>query len=93
MGSPLSIWHAPVINYIVTTIGPVADELLAGAANAETARQVTEFADIIFIMVPDTPQVEEVLFGEHGCAKTSLQEVHRRYVFYFPSKPTFCPAR
>lgn len=39
----------------------------------ETARQVTEFADIIFIMVPDTPQVEEVLFGEHGCARTSLQ--------------------
>ncbi len=24
-------------------------------------------------MVPDTPQVEDVLFGEHGCAKTSLQ--------------------
>ncbi len=47
---------------------------LAGAVNVETARQVTEFADIIFIMVPDTPQVEEVLFGEHGCAKTSLQE-------------------
>ncbi|MGS8948826.1 NAD(P)-binding domain-containing protein, partial [Salmonella enterica subsp. enterica serovar Infantis] len=47
--------------------------LSLGAVNVETARQVTEFADIIFIMLPDTPQVEEVLFGEHGFAKTSLQ--------------------
>ncbi|XNM77690.1 NAD(P)-binding domain-containing protein [Escherichia coli] len=26
-----------------------------------------------FIMVPDTPQVEEVLFGENGCTKASLK--------------------
>ncbi len=84
MGSPMAINLARAGHQLhVTTIGPVADELLAGAVNAETARQVTEFADIIFIMVPDTPQVEDVLFGEHGCAKTSLQENHRRYEFYF----------
>ncbi|WP_348260361.1 NAD(P)-binding domain-containing protein, partial [Salmonella enterica] len=58
----------------VTAIGPVADELVSlGAVNLETAREVTEFADIIFIMVPETPQVEEVLFGEPGGAKTTLQ--------------------
>ncbi|EEW5853772.1 glyoxylate carboligase [Escherichia coli] len=58
----------------VTTIGPVADELLSlGAVSVETARQVTEASDIIFIMVPDTPQVEEVLFGENGCTKASLK--------------------
>ncbi len=49
----LSIWHAPVIELHVTTIGPVADEdalyFLAGGGKCETARQVTEFADIIFI--------------------------------------------
>ncbi len=75
MGSPMAINLARAGHQLhVTTIGPVADELLSlGAVNVETARQVTEFADIIFIMVPDTPQVEEVLFGEHGCAKTSLQ--------------------
>ncbi|WP_446912445.1 NAD(P)-binding domain-containing protein, partial [Klebsiella pneumoniae] len=51
----------------------VADELLSmGAVSVETARQVTEASDIIFIMVPDTPQVEEVLFGENGCTKASL---------------------
>lgn len=75
MGSPMAINLARAGHQLhVTTIGPVADELLSlGAVNVETARQVTEFADIIFIMVPDTPQVEDVLFGEHGCAKTSLQ--------------------
>ncbi len=26
-----------------------------------------------FIMVPDTPQVEDVLFGENGCTKASLK--------------------
>ena len=58
----------------VTTIGPVADELLSlGAVSVETARQVTDASDIIFIMVPDTPQVEDVLFGENGCTKASLK--------------------
>ncbi len=36
-------------------------------------RALTEASDIIFIMVPDTPQVEEVLFGENGCTKASLK--------------------
>ncbi|HCT7898492.1 TPA: 2-hydroxy-3-oxopropionate reductase [Enterobacter cloacae] len=75
MGSPMAINLARAGHQLyVTTIGPVAEELLSlGAINVETARQVTDFADIIFIMVPDTPQVEEVLFGEYGCAKTVLQ--------------------
>lgn len=75
MGSPMAVNLARAGHQLhVTTIGPVADELLSlGAVNVETARQVTDFADIIFIMVPDTPQVEEVLFGEQGCAKTVLQ--------------------
>lgn len=75
MGSPMAINLARAGHQLhVTTIGPVAEELLSlDAVNVETARQVTDFADIIFIMVPDTPQVEEVLFGEHGCAKTALQ--------------------
>lgn len=66
MGTPMAINLARAGHQLhVTTIGPVADELLSlGAVNVDTARQVTEAADIIFIMVPDTPQVEEVLFGE-----------------------------
>ncbi|MTD27004.1 2-hydroxy-3-oxopropionate reductase [Erwinia sorbitola] len=43
-----------------------------GAIACKTPQQVVDEAEIIFIMVPDTPQVEEVLFGEHGCAKGKL---------------------
>ncbi|WP_348250224.1 NAD(P)-binding domain-containing protein, partial [Salmonella enterica] len=73
LGSPMATNLARAGHQLqVTTIGPVADELLSlGAVNVETARQVTQFADIMFIMVPDTPQVEEVLFVEHGWANTS----------------------
>ena len=41
----------------------------AGAIACKTATQVAQSADLMFIMVPDTPHVEEVLFGEHGIAK------------------------
>jgi 2-hydroxy-3-oxopropionate reductase len=45
----------------------VAKNLLdAGGVECATAREVAEQADIIFTMVPDTPHVEEVLFGENG---------------------------
>ncbi|QGZ40930.1 2-hydroxy-3-oxopropionate reductase [Pseudoduganella flava] len=39
-----------------------------GATVCTSAAEVAKRADIIFVMVPDTPQVEEVLFGEHGVA-------------------------
>ena len=53
----------------VNTIGkPPADLTDGGATVCATARAVAERADIIFIMVPDTPDVEEVLFGEYGVA-------------------------
>lgn len=75
MGTPITINLARAGHQLhVTTIGPVADELLSlGAVSVETARQVTDASDIIFIMVPDTPQVEDVLFGENGCTKVSLK--------------------
>ncbi|EFM2060623.1 hypothetical protein ABLW82_000770 [Escherichia coli] len=47
--------------------------LSPGAINVDTACKVIEASDIIFIMVPDTPQVEEVLLAEHGCSKASLK--------------------
>lgn len=75
MGTPMAVRLASAGHDLhVTTIGPVADTLLAlGARHVETAKQVTEHSDIIFIMVPDTPHVEEVLFGANGCASVSLQ--------------------
>jgi 2-hydroxy-3-oxopropionate reductase len=41
----------------------------AGAKACKTASEVAQHADIIFTMVPDTPHVEEVLFGENGVVK------------------------
>jgi 2-hydroxy-3-oxopropionate reductase len=43
-------------------------ELIASssATQCTTAQGVAERADIVFTMLPDTPDVERVLFGEHG---------------------------
>ncbi|MCU0969642.1 MAG: 2-hydroxy-3-oxopropionate reductase [Rubrivivax sp.] len=39
-----------------------------GATQCTTPRGVAERADIVFTMLPDTPDVEAVLFGEQGVA-------------------------
>ena len=39
-----------------------------GAVACADARSVAQKADIIFTMLPDTPDVEKVLFSEHGLA-------------------------
>jgi 2-hydroxy-3-oxopropionate reductase len=47
----------------------VPDELTqAGVKAAASPAEVASQADVIFIMVPDTPDVERVLFGENGVA-------------------------
>ena len=43
--------------------------LEAGAKACATAADVAKAADIVFLMVPDTPNVAEVLFGEMGMYK------------------------
>ncbi|CAN5494084.1 2-hydroxy-3-oxopropionate reductase [soil metagenome] len=73
----LGIMGAPMAGHLITaghelfvyTHGTVPDVIKATAAtvcanSAEVARQ----ADIVFTMVPDTPDVEAVLFGENGVA-------------------------
>ncbi|HBT4803998.1 TPA: NAD-binding protein [Klebsiella quasipneumoniae subsp. similipneumoniae] len=44
-----------------------------GAVGQASARTVAEAADITITMVPNTPQVEDVLFGENGLA-SALRE-------------------
>src|SRR5215208_7684854 len=41
-------------------------EELDGATVAETPKEVAEQSDVIITMLPDSPQVEEVLAGEEG---------------------------
>jgi 2-hydroxy-3-oxopropionate reductase len=38
----------------------------AGAVRCPNATEVAQRADIVFLMLPDTPDVEKVLFGEQG---------------------------
>ena len=40
-----------------------------GATICTNAAEVAKRADVVITMVPDTPHVEDVLFGEHGVAK------------------------
>jgi 2-hydroxy-3-oxopropionate reductase len=45
-----------------------ADLALTKAVQCASPQEVAEKADIIFTMVPDTPDVEKVLFGDKGIA-------------------------
>ncbi|WP_275426081.1 MULTISPECIES: 2-hydroxy-3-oxopropionate reductase [Paraburkholderia] len=51
-----------------TRSGVPAELTQAGAVACDNAAAVSANADVIFIMVPDTPDVERVLFGENGLA-------------------------
>jgi 2-hydroxy-3-oxopropionate reductase len=49
---------------------PVPEEFLtAGAVTCASAKEVARRADIIILMVPDTPQVASVLFDKDGVAE------------------------
>ncbi|MET0517664.1 MAG: 2-hydroxy-3-oxopropionate reductase [Burkholderiaceae bacterium] len=54
----------------VHTRSAVRDEVrAAGATVCASAAEVARAADLIFTMLPDTPDVERVLFGESGVAQ------------------------
>ncbi|MCU0773300.1 MAG: 2-hydroxy-3-oxopropionate reductase [Ideonella sp.] len=73
----LGIMGAPMCGHLikaghqlfVNTRSKVPAEIAeTGATQCTTPRGVAERADIVFTMVPDTPDVEKVLFGENGVA-------------------------
>ena len=70
MGTPMA-GHLIAAGHqlFVFTLGKMP-ETIAGsrATQCVTARGVAERADIVFLMVPDTPDVEAALFGETGIA-------------------------
>lgn len=69
MGAPMA-GHLLEAGYGVTTAinrTPPKEALLAkGLSVLSSAKDVTAASDIIITMLPDTPQVGEVLFGENG---------------------------
>ena len=73
----LGIMGTPMAGHILAaghslhtfTIGETPTSLVeAGAHVCESAKDVAWRSDIIFIMVPDTPHVEDVLFSANGVA-------------------------
>ena len=73
----LGIMGAPMAAHLVkaghevflATRSKVPADLLTGQAVAcASAQEVAEKADIIFMMLPDTPDVQKVLFGDRGVA-------------------------
>jgi len=74
----LGIMGAPMAGHLraaghelfVTTRSQVPAELLAaGAVACANAAQVAQKADVIILMLPDTPDVDKVLFGDGGVAQ------------------------
>lgn len=74
----LGIMGAPMCGHLIAaghrmfvhTRSKVPAEIAeAGATRCASAREVANQADIVFTMVPDTPDVEAVLFGEAGVAE------------------------
>ena len=73
----LGIMGAPMCGHLIAaghqlfvhTRGKVPGAIAeSSATQCTTARGVAERADIVFLMLPDTPDVEKVLFGEDGVA-------------------------
>ena len=72
MGKPMAqnLQNAGYTLYFSEHFEPVPADLLGEKGYAcPTPAAVAEAADIIITMVPDTPQVEEVLFSDIGVAK------------------------
>jgi len=70
MGAPMAghlinAGHQVFINTRSKVPAALAD---TKATQCKSPREVAEHADIIFLMVPDTPDVEKVLFSESGIA-------------------------
>jgi len=69
MGAPMAL-HLIEAGHdlFVNTVGPVPEAVSAKASVCASGEEVARQAEIVFTMVPDTPDVEAVLFGERGVA-------------------------
>jgi 2-hydroxy-3-oxopropionate reductase len=72
----LGIMGAPMAGHLldaghtlfVNTHGATPEPFASKATVCKTGAEVAQQADLVFVMVPDTPDVELVLFGEGGVA-------------------------
>ena len=70
MGTPMALNLVSAFPDRVSVTGRsksrAADVLAAGATWAETPAQLADTSDVVILMVPDLPQVDELLFGDNG---------------------------
>ena len=71
MGKPMAInlikgGHTLYLN---SRSGVAAELTAAGGITCDSAKAVTQKADVIILMLPDTPDVDKVLFGANGVAE------------------------
>src|SRR5262245_35867988 len=74
----LGIMGAPMAGHLIagghevslSDLKPVPEWLIEkGGKAGGTAKDVAQKAEVVIVMVPDTPHVESALFGELGVAK------------------------
>ena len=70
MGTPMAV-HLIAAGYplAVYTRGVLTAAIAdSSAVKCKSGREVAERSEVVIVMVPDTPDVEAVLFGDHGVA-------------------------
>jgi 2-hydroxy-3-oxopropionate reductase len=75
----LGIMGKPMVEHLIKAgntlnvydiVKSAVDEMLSkGAVACTSSKEVAQKSDVIFIMCPDTPDVESVLFGKNGVAE------------------------
>jgi 2-hydroxy-3-oxopropionate reductase len=70
MGAPMALHLCTAGHalFVHTRSSLRADVAAAGATACASAKEVAERADVVIMMLPDTPDVAKVLFGERGVA-------------------------
>ncbi|KAA6124567.1 2-hydroxy-3-oxopropionate reductase [Cupriavidus cauae] len=70
MGAPMAqhLLEGGHTLYVHSRSGPPQALLDAGAQSCANAAEVARQAEIVILMLPDTPDVERVLFGDNGVA-------------------------
>jgi len=72
MGKPMAghlLAAGHTVNVYDVDSKPVRELASKGAVACSSSKEVAQKSDIVFIMVPDTPDVEAVLFGKDSVAE------------------------
>ncbi|MCZ6748229.1 MAG: NAD(P)-binding domain-containing protein, partial [SAR324 cluster bacterium] len=72
MGKPMAghlLKAGHTVHIYDVDVAPLDELAGKGAVKCASSKEVAEKSDIVFLMVPDTPDVEAALFGAGGAAE------------------------